>query len=122
MASGETAGGADAREVNGIPFVGRVVDGVPARELKGLVDQERGRLGSGVVAIVTRAEDGKAGIVVGVSADLTERLDAVVLVREAAGAVGGRGGGGRRDLAQAGGPDGDRAQAALEAVEAALAA
>jgi alanyl-tRNA synthetase len=75
-----------------------------------------------LVAIVGVAEDGKAGIVVGVTSDLIERFNAVELVRCGAEALGGRGGGGRPDMAQAGGPDGQKAEAALAAVEAALAA
>jgi alanyl-tRNA synthetase len=72
-----------------------------------------------VVALVSTAE-GKASIVVAVSADLTSRISAVDLVRAASAAVGGKGGGGRPDLAQAGGPDGDKADEALAAVRAAL--
>jgi alanyl-tRNA synthetase len=71
------------------------------------------------VALVSTAE-GKASIVVAVSADLTARISAVDLVRAAAAAVGGKGGGGRTDLAQAGGPDGANADEALAAVRAAL--
>ena len=74
-----------------------------------------------MVALVSTAE-GKASIVVGVSADLTGRFNAVELVRAAAAAVGGKGGGGRPDMAQAGGPDGARAEAALAAVRTAMAA
>ena len=121
LASGET-GGAETKSIGDVRFSGRLVEGVPAKELKGLVDQAKSALGSGIVAFVTRADDGKAGIVVGVSDDLTDRFDAVKLVREAAQAVGGKGGGGRPDMAQAGGPDGAAAQAALDAVERAIAA
>ena len=94
---------------------------VPARDLKGLAEAIGKQVGSGVVALVSTA-DGKASIVVGVSPDLAGRLDAVDLVRRASAAVGGKGGGGRPDLAQAGGPDGARAEEALAAVRAALAA
>ena len=88
------------------------------RDLKGLADAIGKQLG-GVVALVSTAE-GKASIVVGVSPDLTQRFDAVKLVRAASAAVGGKGGGGRPDLAQAGGPDGSRADEALAAVRSAL--
>ncbi len=112
-------GAADIEEVNGVKLAVRNLGEVPARELKGLADAIGKQLGSGVVALVSTAE-GKASIVVGVSADLTGRFNAVELVRGASAAIGGKGGGGRPDMAQAGGPDGDRADAALEAVRAAL--
>ncbi len=114
-------GGADAEEVGGVRLVARNLGEVPARDLKGLADAIGKQLGSGVVALVSHAE-GKASIVVGVSPDLTARFDAVRLVRAGSAAVGGKGGGGRPDLAQAGGPDAGRAEAALEAVRDALAA
>ncbi len=113
-------GGASAiEEVNGVRLAARKVGEVPPRELKSLADEIGRQLGSGVVALVSTAE-GKASIVVGVSPDLTERFNAVDLVRAASAAVGGKGGGGRPDLAQAGGPDGARADAALGAVREAL--
>jgi alanyl-tRNA synthetase len=108
------------KRIGDIAFDGRVVDGVPGRELKSLADDMKRRIGSGVVAVVSRA-DGKAAIVVGVTADLTDRFDAVELVRRGAEALGGKGGGGRSDMAQAGGPDIARAEAALAAVEHAVA-
>jgi len=89
--------------------------------LRSLADDLKKRIGSGIVAVVSRAE-GKAAIVVGVTADLTGRFDAVSLVRAGAEALGGKGGGGRPDMAQAGGPDGGRAEAAIAAVEQAIAA
>ena len=109
------------KRIGDVAFDGRVVDGVPGRELKSLADDLKRRIGSGVVAVVSRAE-GKAAIVVGVTADLTGRFDAVELVRLGAEALGGKGGGGRPDMAQAGGPDAARAEAALAAVERAIAA
>jgi alanyl-tRNA synthetase len=109
------------RRIGEIAFDGRVVDGVPGRQLKSLADDLKQRIGSGVVAIVSRA-DGKAAIVVGVTPDLTERFDAVELVRLGAEALGGKGGGGRADMAQAGGPEASRAEAALAAVEHAVTA
>ncbi len=110
-----------AKRIGDIAFDGRVVDGVPGRELKSLADDLKRSIGSGVVAAVSRA-DGKAAIVVGVTADLADRFDAVELVRLGAEALGGKGGGGRADMAQAGGPDGSRAEMALAAVEHAIAA
>jgi alanyl-tRNA synthetase len=108
------------KQIGDIAFDSRVVDDVPGRELKSLADDLKRRIGSGVVAIVSRAE-GKAAIVVGVTPDLTGRFDAVELVRVGAAALGGKGGGGRADMAQAGGPDAARAEAALAAVEHAVA-
>ena len=115
------AGATQPRDIGGVGFLGRVFDGVPGKDLKGLVDEAKSRIGSGVVAFVGVA-DGKASVVVGVTPDLTGRFDAVELVRRASEAIGGKGGGGRPDMAQAGGPDADRADAAVEAVAAAMAA
>jgi alanyl-tRNA synthetase len=109
----------EVEEVNGIRLAARNLGEVPARDLKGLADVIGQRLGTGVVALVSTAE-GKASIVVGVSKDLTDRLNAVELVRAASAAVGGKGGGGRPDMAQAGGPDAAKADAALAAVRGAL--
>src|SRR5207248_1925381 len=108
------------KRIGEIAFDARVVDGVPGRELKSLADDLKRKIGSGVVAVVSRAE-GKAAIVVGVTPDLTGRFDAVELVRQGAAALGGKGGGGRPDMAQAGGPDIEQAEAALAAVERVLA-
>jgi alanyl-tRNA synthetase len=112
-------GGAEVEQVNGVRLAARNLGDVPARELKGLADAIGQQIGSGVVALVSTAE-GKASIVVGVSKDLTGRFNAVELARAASAAVGGKGGGGRPDMAQAGGPDGARANEALAAVRAAL--
>ncbi|MGH7087194.1 MAG: DHHA1 domain-containing protein, partial [Acetobacteraceae bacterium] len=112
---------ASVEEVNGVRLAARNLGQVPPRELKNLADVIRRKIGSGVVALVSTAE-GKASIVVGISPDLAGRFDAVALARAASSAVGGKGGGGRRDLAQSGGPDGGRAEAALAAVRTALAA
>jgi len=109
------------KRIGEIAFDARIVEGVPGRELKSLADDLKRRIGSGVVAIVSRA-DGKAAIVVGVTPDLTGRFDAVELVRRGAEALGGKGGGGRADMAQAGGPDAAHAEQALAAVERAVAA
>jgi alanyl-tRNA synthetase len=122
LAMGGTAGSEDAvREVAGVRFLGRVVRGVEMKDLKSLADGAKASVQSGVVAIVGVAGDGKAGVVVAVTDDMTARFDAVALVRAASEALGGKGGGGRRDMAQAGGPEGDKAEAALAALEAALA-
>lgn len=117
-------GGGEAQDpvqdIAGTKLLARAVTGVEMKDLKSLADEAKARIGSGVVAIVGVAEDGKAGVVVGVTPDLTDRFDAVALVRAASEALGGKGGGGRRDMAQAGGPDGSKAQTALDAVAAAM--
>ncbi|WP_267550759.1 alanine--tRNA ligase [Rhizobium rhizogenes] len=119
---GGQAGSADAvREVNGIKFLGKAISGVDPKDLKGLADEAKASLGSGVVALIGVSEDGKASAVVAVTEDLIGRVSAVDLVRVASAALGGKGGGGRPDMAQAGGPDGAKADEALEAVAAALA-
>jgi len=110
---------AEIEEIGGVKFAARNLGEVPARDLKGLADAIGKQLGSGVVALVSTAE-GKVSIVVAVSADLTNRISAVDLVRAGSAAVGGKGGGGRPDMAQAGGPDAARADEALAAVRAAL--
>ncbi len=106
------------RTVGEVKLLARAVDGVDLKDLKGLVDEGKKQVGSGVVAIVGVTGEGKAGIVVGVTSDLTARYNAIELVRKGAEALGGKGGGGRPDMAQAGGPDGSKAQAALDAVAA----
>ena len=124
MDGAATADGPSIKDVNGVRFAGRVLDGVPPKELKPMADDLKQRVGSGVVALVAVApqdEGGKASIVVGVTPDLAGRLSAVDLVRVGSQAIGGKGGGGRPDMAQAGGPDGGRAGEALAAIERALA-
>jgi alanyl-tRNA synthetase len=117
LAGGSGASQGDtAREVNGVKAILKVVEGVAAKDLKALADDAKAKLGSGVVAFVTTAE-GKASLVVGVTQDLTARFNAVDLVRAGAEALGGKGGGGRPDMAQAGGPDTGRAAEALKAIE-----
>lgn len=123
LASGGGAGaGAEpaTKTVNGVSFAARRVSGVPARELKGMVDALKKQIGSGVVALAA-TDEGKASLVVGVTEDLVGRVSAVDLVRAGSEAIGGKGGGGRPDLAQAGGPDDGRMDEALAAIEAALA-
>lgn len=121
LASGGGGGDAGAKTIAGVAFAGRVLDGVPARDLRGMADGLKQQVGSGVVAIAS-ADQGKASLVVGVTEDLTDRLSAVELVRVGAATLGGAGGGGRPDMAQAGGPDGDATAAAIAAIEQALAA
>ncbi len=121
LATGGAAdGGAGPREIAGIKFAGRLLEDVPPRDLKPMADDLKKQVGSGVVALVA-CNDGKASLVVGVTEDLTGRFSAVDLVRAGATAVGGKGGGGRPDMAQAGGPEGKEGAAALAAIEAVLA-
>ena len=121
MGGGANAGAADGvRTVGDVKLFARAVSGIDIKDLKSLVDEGKKQVGSGVVAIVGVTGEGKAGIVVGVTNDLTGRFNAVDLVRKAAPLLGGKGGGGRPDLAQAGGPDGTKADAALEAVASAI--
>jgi alanyl-tRNA synthetase len=110
----------EIREIAGVKVMLRVVEGVSAKDLKSLADEAKAKLGSGVVAVIAVA-DGRASLVVGVTDDLKARIDAVDLVKRGAEALGGKGGGGRADLAQAGGPDGTKAQDALAAIERRLA-
>ncbi|MDH4993075.1 alanine--tRNA ligase [Aquamicrobium lusatiense] len=121
---GGSGGGAasEVKDVAGTKFLGKVVEGVSPRDLKSLADEGKKSVGSGVVVFVGVAEDGKASVVVAVTDDLTSRFSAVDLVRAASAALGGQGGGGRPDMAQAGGPDGAKADQALAAVEALLSA
>jgi alanyl-tRNA synthetase len=121
MGGGGKASGDDGvRSVGDIKLLARAVSGIDLKDLRSLADEGKKRVGSGVVAIVGTTDDGKAGVVVGVTADLTARFNAVDLVRKGAEALGGKGGGGRPDMAQAGGPDGSKADAALAAIESAL--
>ena len=105
----------------GIIITQGAVEGIDLKDLRSLADEGKKQVGSGIVAIVGKSDDGKAGIVVGVTADLTSRFNAVDLVRKGSEALGGKGGGGRPDMAQAGGPDGAKADAALSAIEKAMA-
>jgi len=119
--SGSASGAAsDIRSVGDVKLLARTVSGVDIKDLKSLADEGKKQIGSGVVALVAVSEDGKASIVIGVTTDLTARISAVDLVRRASEVLGGKGGGGKPDMAQAGGPDGGKADAALKAVEAAL--
>lgn len=120
-AMGGTGAGPAVQDIGGISFQGQVLDGVSPKDLRGIADDAKSALGSGVVALIA-VNDGKAAVLVGVTEDLVGRISAVELVRTGAAAVGGKGGGGRPDMAQAGGPDGDKAADAVAAIEAALSA
>jgi alanyl-tRNA synthetase len=122
LAGGGQSGAAAAdevRQIRGIKMIGRVLNGVPGKDLKGMADEFKKKLGSGVVALIG-VEDGKASAVVGVTDDLSKTLNAVDLVKAGVTALGGKGGGGRPDMAQGGGPDAAKAGDALRAIEAAL--
>jgi alanyl-tRNA synthetase len=121
MGGGGNAAADGVRTVGDVKLLARAVSGIDIKDLKSLADEGKKQLGSGVVALVGVTEEGKAGVVVGVTADLTARFSAVDLVRKGAEALGGKGGGGRPDMAQAGGPDGSKADAALAAIESAIA-
>jgi len=107
-------------EVGGVKFSGQVLEGLDPKELRGLLDQAKQRMGSGVAAIVA-VNEGKASIAAAVTEDLTGTISAVDLVRKGVETLGGKGGGGRADMAQGGGPDGDKAADAIAAVKAVLA-
>ena len=112
---GPAAARTETKAGDGPAVDARIVEGVAPKDLKSLVDSAKAQLGSGVVAFVAVA-DGRASLVVGVTDDLTARVSAVDLVKLGAEALGGKGGGGRPDMAQAGGPDGAKAQSALDAI------
>ncbi|CAD7045137.1 alanine--tRNA ligase [Pseudorhizobium endolithicum] len=120
MGGNHGTGAEEVREVAGTKYLGKVLQGIDAKDLKGLADEGKASLGSGVVTLIGVSADGKASAVVAVTPDLTARFSAVDLVRIASAALGGKGGGGRPDMAQAGGPDGSKAGEAVEAVAAAL--
>ena len=116
---GGATGGAEAREVGGVKFLAQTVSGVSGKDLPALVDELKARVGSGVVLVVADT-GGKAAVAAGVTADLTDRLSAVAIVKAAAEALGGKGGGGRPDMAQAGGADASKAEEAVRAAEAVI--
>ena len=118
LVSGESSDAA-IQTVAGVKFLSRSLENVSANDLKPLVDQLKAQIGSGIV-VVGSNQEGKGSIVVGVTTDLTSKYNAVDLVRLAAEALGGKGGGGRPDLAQAGGPNGSRLEAAFMAVQQSL--
>ena len=124
LALGGGSGGADnaVKSFGDIKLMAKTVTGVAPKDLRGLVDDGKNQIGSGIVAIIAVSDEGKAGIVVGVTKDLTDDHSAVDLVKVGAAALGGKGGGGRPDMAQAGGPDGAKADDAIKAIEAHVAA
>jgi alanyl-tRNA synthetase len=122
LGGGAAADGANIVNVNGTKFFRLAVSGLANNELKSLADEGKAKVGSGVVAVANAAPDGKAGLVVGVTGDLTDKFNAIDLVKKGAAALGGKGGGGRPDMAQAGGPDGSKTAAALDAIAQALGA
>jgi alanyl-tRNA synthetase len=125
LGGGATAGAATngeaIRSVGSVKLLARTVQGLNPKDLRGLIDDGKKQVGSGIVAVVGVTEDGKAGLAVGVTDDLVKTWSAVDLVKAGAEALGGKGGGGRPDMAQAGGPDGAKAGDALKAIEARLA-
>jgi len=120
MSGGSASGGDDVTEISGIKFIGRVLKGVAPQDLKALADDGKKTVGSGIVALVAVSDDGKGAVVVAVTDDLTKRFNAVDLVKIGSVAMGGKGGGGRPDMAQAGGPDGAKADEAIAAVKTAI--
>ena len=119
LAMGGGGGAGEVEDLDGTAFLGRVVDDLPAKELRGLVDDGKQMIKTGIVVIIGRS-GGKAGIAVGVTDDLTGIMNAVDLVKIGSQALGGKGGGGRADMAQAGGPDSGKAAAALAAIRQAI--
>ena len=122
LALGDGGNGADdaVRKIGAINLLTRLLEGVSPKDLRGLVDDGKKQIGTGIVAIVGVSDDGKAGLVVGVTEDVMADYNAVDLVKTGAEALGGQGGGGRPDMAQAGGPNAGEAQAALDAIEQAV--
>ncbi|PIE16656.1 MAG: alanine--tRNA ligase [Rhodobacterales bacterium] len=116
MGGGTASGNDPARQVNGIPFVAQMLHGVSGKDLRAMIDEYKAKLGSGVVLLMADA-GGKVAVAAGVSDDLTARLSAVDLVKAAVAELGGKGGGGRADMAQGGGVDASKSDAAIAAVE-----
>ena len=114
--SGGGAAASEAREVNGVKFVGQVLSGITGKDLPGLVDEHKAKLGSGAVLLIADT-GGKAAVAGGVTKDLTDRLSAVDMVKAAVAELGGKGGGGRPDMAQGGGASAENAEAAIAAAE-----
>ena len=112
-------GGADARDVNGVNFLAQTLTGVSGKDLPSLIDEHKDRLGSGAVLLIADT-GGKAAVAAGVTPDLTDRVSAVDLVRAAVAELGGKGGGGRPDMAQGGGKDASNSEAAIKAAEQVL--
>ena len=119
MGGGASSDGPRAEQVNGQKFLGQVVEGLDPKGLRSAVDEMKQKLGSGIAALVA-VNDGRASVAVGVTEDLVGQVSAVELLKAAVAALGGQGGGGRPDMAQGGGPDGGKAEEALQAVRSAL--
>ncbi len=119
MGGGAGASLPEARDIGGVKFLPQVVAGVSGKDLPALVDELKARIGSGAVLVVADT-GGKAAVAAGVTSDLTGRLSAVDIVKAAAAALGGKGGGGRPDMAQAGGADASKAEDAVKAAEAVI--
>jgi alanyl-tRNA synthetase len=120
LGGGGSAPASADETVNGVTYVGRAVEGISAKDVKGLVDSEKKRIGSGVVTVVLKGEDGRGTVAVGVTDDLTGKYSAGELIKLATAALGGQGGGGRPDMAQGGGPDGAKGAEAIAAVRGGL--
>jgi alanyl-tRNA synthetase len=120
MGGGASGAAAGPEDISGIAFIGQIIEGLDPKELRGVIDDTKARLGEGVAAMIT-LNDGKASVAVGVTAALQGKIDPVALVRAAVAALGGQGGGGRPDMAQGGGPDGSKASEALDAIRARIA-
>ena len=119
LGGGGSSSGPEIEEIAGTKFLGQALDGVDPKSLRSILDDMKAKLGSGVAALAA-VNDGRAAFAVAVTDDLTETFDAVALVRAGVAELGGKGGGGRADMAQGGGPDGDKAPQALDAVRGAL--
>jgi len=119
LASGDGTSNDEVKEINGVKFIGKVLEDFPAKDLKSMVDDMKKSIGSGVVVLVS-TQEGKASIVVGVTSDLTDNINAVDLVKLGAEALGGKGGGGRPDMAQAGGANSAAANDAVSVIEGKL--
>lgn len=119
MGGGGSAASPEMPEINGLKFVAQVLTGVSGRDLPPLIDAHKARLGTGAVLLIAEA-DGKVSVAAGVTDDATDRANAVDLVKAAVAELGGKGGGGRPDLAQGGARDASKADAAIKAAEAVL--
>jgi alanyl-tRNA synthetase len=119
MGGGGKSEGPAPEEVNGHTFLGQIAEGFDPKGLRAAVDEMKKKLGSGIGALVA-VNDGRASVAVGVTDDLSGQVSAVELVKAAVAALGGQGGGGRPDMAQGGGPNGDKAEEALQAIKDAL--
>jgi len=119
LGGGAAKAEAGPEQIDGKAFIGQVIEGLDPKSLRGLIDESKARIGSGVVALIA-INDGRASVAIGVTPDLIEAVNAVDLVRAAVTALGGQGGGGRLDMAQGGGPDASAAPAAMAAIRSAL--